>query len=83
MRVTSEMQVPSLFLRVKKYMFGGKMQGVEVSQVCRWAVTGGVAHWVCTPWEYAGQNKLGSSAATLTPGKSAPRVLSSATGFVY
>lgn len=33
------MQVPSLFLKVKKYMFGGKVQGVEVSQVCGWAVT--------------------------------------------
>lgn len=48
MRVTSEVQVPSLFLKVKKYMFGRKVQGVEVSQVCRWAVAGDTP-WVCIP----------------------------------
>lgn len=61
------MQVPSLFLKVKKHMLGGKVQGVEVSQVCREAVVG-VTHWVVViPWEYAGQDKLSSTAVTLTP----------------
>lgn len=53
MGITSEMQVPSLFLKVKKDMLGGKVQGVGVSQVCREAVVW-VTHWVCIPWEYAG-----------------------------
>lgn len=60
------MQVPSLFLKVRKYIFGGKVQGVEVSRVCRWAVTGDT-HWVFVPWEYAGREKLSSSAVALTP----------------
>ena len=59
------MQVPSLFLKVKIYIFGGKVQGVEVFQVYRWAVTGDT-HWVCIPWEYAGQDMLSSSAVALT-----------------
>lgn len=73
MRVISEMQEPSLFLKVKKHVFGGKVQGVELSQVCGWAVTGDT-HGVWIHWEYAGQDKLSSSTVAL--------VLSSATGFV-
>lgn len=47
-------------------MFGGKVQGVEVSQVCSGAVAGDT-HWVCIPWEYTGQDKLSSAAVALTP----------------
>lgn len=57
MRVTSEVQVPSLFLKVKKYMFGRKVQGVEVSQVCRWAVAGDTP-WVCIPRNMLGRTSL-------------------------
>lgn len=40
----------NLLYFLKKYVFCDKVQGMEVSPVCRWAVTGDT-HWISILWE--------------------------------